>query len=234
MTHPNVPGLPPLAELDVDGAIQETAAAVDGDTRSAFLRKAGVAGGALLAGGAFMGAVPKLALGQSFPKSDVDILNFALTLEYLEAAFYTEAVGKKALDGTVQSLAELLASHENTHVKTLKKVLGSKAVKKPKFDFRDTTTNSDMFLATSLELENTGVHAYLGLAGKIKTPALLGTAATIVTVEARHAAAVSLVAGRELKSKKDGITPDGPFDKPLSKGAIIKLIMNPKTTFFVK
>jgi len=233
MSHSTASGLPPLADLDVDGAIQETGAAVDGDTRAAFLRKAGVTGGALLAGGAFMGAVPNLALGQSLPKGDVDILNFALTLEYLEAAFYTEAV-KNDLGGVTQSLAELLSSHENTHVKTLKKVLGSKAVKKPKFDFRDTTSDQKKFLQTSFDLENTGVHAYLGQAGKIKTPAILLAAATIVTVEARHAAAVSIVAGKELKSKKDGITPDGPFDKPLSKGAILKIIMDPKTTFFVK
>ncbi len=233
MSHSTASGLPPLADLDVDGAIQETGAAVDGDTRAAFLRKAGVTGGALLAGGAFMGAAPKLALGATLPKGDIAILNFALTLEYLEAAFYTEAV-KNDLGGVTQSLAELLSSHENTHVTTLKKVLGSKAVKKPKFDFRDTTSDQKKFLQTSFDLENTGVHAYLGQAGKIQTPAILATAATIVTVEARHAAAVSLVAGNELKSKKDGITPDGPFDKPLSKGAILKIIMDPKTTFFVK
>ncbi len=231
MSHPTVPGLPPLAELDADGAIEETAAAVDGDTRAAFLRKAGVAGGALVAGGAFMGAVPKLALGQSLPKSDVDILNFALTLEFLEAEFYIEARGSGALSGVVQSLAELLASHETTHVKTLQKVLGSRAVKKPKFDFKDTTSNSDKFLETSIVLENTGVHAYLGQAGKIKTPAILATAATIVTVEARHAAAVSLVAGKELKSREDGVTPDGAFDVPLSKGAILKAVK--KTKFIV-
>ena len=231
MSHSTASGLPPLADLDVDGAIQETGAAVDGDTRAAFLRKAGVTGGALLAGGAFMGAVPNLALGQSLPKGDVDILNFALTLEYLEAAFYTEAAGND-LGGGTQALAELLASHENTHVRTLKKVLGSKAGPKPKFDFRDTTSDKKKFLQTALELENTGVHAYLGQAGKIQTPAILATAATIVTIEARHAAAVSLVAGKELKAKKTGITPDGPFDTPLSKGAILKIVA--KTKFIKK
>ena len=231
MSHSTASGLPPLADLDVDGAIQETGAAVDGDTRAAFLRKAGVTGGALLAGGAFMGAAPKLALGATLPKGDIAILNFALTLEYLEAAFYTEAV-KNDLGGDTQSLAELLSSHENTHVKTLKGILGSKAVAKPKFDFRDTTSDPKKFLDTALELENTGVHAYLGQAGKIQTPAILAAAATIVTIEARHAAAVSLVAGNELKSKKDGITPDGPFDTPLSMGAILKLLA--KTKFIKK
>jgi len=230
MSHPTVPGLPPLAELDVDGAIQETAAAVDGDTRSAFLRKAGVAGGALLAGGALMGAAPKLALGATLPKNDVHILNFALTLEYLEAAFYTLAKKDSGLTGDVKSLAELLSSHENIHVKTLKSVLGSKAVKTPKFDFKDTTSNQAKFLATSFKLENTGVHAYLGQAGKIQTPAVLATAATIVTIEARHAAAVALVAGNQLDAE-NGITPDGAFDTPLSKGAILKAVK--KTKFIV-
>ncbi len=221
MSHSTASGLPPLADLDVDGAIQETGAAVDGDTRAAFLRKAGVTGGALLAGGAFMGAAPKLALGATLPKGDIAILNFALTLEYLEADFYTKAV-KSDLGGVTQSLAELLVSHENIHVRTLKKVLGSKAVKKPKFDFGDATSDKKKFLELALTLENTGVHAYLGQAGKIQTPAIFAAAASIVTIEARHAAAVSLVAGKELKAKKVGITPDGAFDTPLSKGAVLK------------
>src|SRR5580765_4534051 len=122
----NMSYLPPLEELDRDGAIQETAAKIDGDTRTAFLRKAGLGAGAVLGSGALMGALPAVAGAAS--TSDVDILNFALTLEYLEAAFYAEAVSKGALSGDVKKFAQIVAGHEKAHVGFLKGALGSKAV----------------------------------------------------------------------------------------------------------
>jgi hypothetical protein len=163
------------------------------------------------------------------PKSDIAILNFALTLEYLEAAFYHEAAASGALSGVTQSFAALVAQHEKTHVESLKAVLGSKAVKKPKFDFKGTTMNQGKFQSTSFVLENTGVHAYLGQAGNIKTPAILGAAATIVTVEARHAAAIAQIIHSDPRGSH-GITPDGAFDVPLSKAKILSAV---KATGFI-
>src|SRR3954469_15355149 len=119
--------LPSLEELDQDGAIREAAENVDGDTRSAFLKKAGVGGVAVLGSSAFFGALPALASG-GVAKSDVAILNYALTLEYLEAAFYAEAL-KSKFAGDVGAFTRVVAAHEKAHVAFLKSALGSAAVK---------------------------------------------------------------------------------------------------------
>lgn len=135
MTH-----VPRLEELDVDGAIQEAASKMDASSRASFLRKAGVGAGAVALSGTLLGSLAGNAEG-AVPKSDVAILNFALTLEYLEAAFYTEAVAKGRFGGELGSFARIVKAHEIAHVKFLESALGSAAVKKPTFDFKGTTTS---------------------------------------------------------------------------------------------
>jgi hypothetical protein len=174
-----------LEELDVDGAIRESAENVDSHTRSAFLRKAGIGAGALMGSSALFGALPSIAGATT--AGDVAILNFALTLEYLEAAFYAEAVSKGKFPGKVGTFAKIVSGHENAHVAFLKGALGSAAVKKPKFDFKGTTTNLAKFKATSQVLEDTGVAAYLGQVGNISSKKILGAAGSILPIEARHA-----------------------------------------------
>lgn len=88
-------------------------------------------------------------------KSDIAILNFALTLEYLEAAFYAEAVSKGNFSGETKVFADVVAAHEAAHVRFLRKALGAKAVKKPKFALKDTLTNVAKFQATANVLEDT-------------------------------------------------------------------------------
>jgi hypothetical protein len=176
-----------LEELDADGAIQETASKVDSHTRSAFLRHAGIGIGAVAGGGALLGALPQIASAAT-PASDVAILNFALTLEFLESSFYAEAVSKGALTGESKAFAKVVAGHEAAHVAALKGALGSSAIAEPKFDFKGTTSNQALFQATSEVLEYTGVHAYLGQVGNIKSKAVLSAAGAILPVEAWHAA----------------------------------------------
>jgi hypothetical protein len=175
-----------LEALDVDGAIRETASRVDPHTRASFLRKAGIGLGAIAGSGAILGALPELASAAA--SSDVAILNFALTLEYLESAFYSEAVMKGALSGETKTFATVVAGHEAAHVAALKATLGSSAVAKPSFDFKGATGSQAMFQATSEVLEYTGVSAYLGQVGNIKSKAVLGAAGSILPVEAWHAA----------------------------------------------
>jgi hypothetical protein len=199
-----------LEQLDVDGAIRETAERVNADTRAAFLRKAGVFGGSIVAGGAALGAVPAIAAAS--PRGDIAILNFALTLEYLEAAFYKQAIRDAGLHGQEYSLATTVARHEAEHVAFLRKALGHKAIKSPKFDFRGTTKDRGKFLATAFALENEGVQAYSGQGPRLTNVAYVKAAISILTIEARHASAFALIVGRVGGSQ--GITPKGAFDKP--------------------
>jgi hypothetical protein len=213
-----------LEAVDTDGAIREAAEQVDGDTRLSFLRKGAVAGGAALGAGAILSAlVPGAALAKgappkSFGKGDIGILNFALTLEYLERAFYNEATAKgKVTDPQTRHFLRTVTHDERKHVDFLRKGLGKAAVKEPKFDFQGTTGDQSKFQQTAFVLENTGVHAYLGQAGNIKTPAYLLAAASIVTIEARHAGAIALILDKK-------INPDGAFDKGKSAHDILKAV----------
>lgn len=217
-----------LEQFDRDGAIEETAAA-SGSTRGTFLKKAGIGAGAVVAGGAFAGALPGLARAGGIPASDIAILNYALTLEYLEAAFYADAVAKGALTGETKRFASVVASHEKSHVDFLKKVLGTKAVATPKFDFKNTTSDQATFQATADVLENTGVHAYLGQVGNIKSKAVLAGAGSILPIEARHAAWI-----RDIRFS-GGTTPPttpapGGFEEGYSKAKILAAV---KATGFI-
>ena len=226
-----------VTTVDSDGAIREAEAAVAGDTRAAFFRKAAVGGGAMLGGGAIMGMLPELAIGKPSKKQDLAILNFALTLEFLEAEFYALAVKHGSSFGAqARNLAATIAGHEAAHVQALQKTirsLGGKPVAKPTFDFQNTTRKRDTFLQTAFVLENTGVHAYLGQAGNLKSKALLAAAASIVTIEARHAAAVATLSDKTpFGDKGNGITPDGAFDTPLTKQEVLDAVG--KTGFIKK
>ena len=207
--------------------------ALEGDTRLGFLKKAGLAGGGLVGGGALLSALTPaaaMAAGKGRPpakfgKGDIGILNYALTLEYLEAAFYNEATAnnnKKTFIKGAQEQAFLkrVTADENAHVAFLKKALGSKAVKAPKVDFGATTSSEAAFIKTSVALENTGVGAYSGQVLNIATPAYVAAAASILTVEARHAS----VAGLLLKPASKNLSPDGAFDKPKTAAQVLKAV----------
>lgn len=227
-----------LAQIDSGEAIGAAAHEAiegldDGDSRRGFLKKAGLTGGALVGGGALLGALTPagaMAAGKgrppaSFGKGDIGILNYALTLEYLEAAFYNEATAnnnKKSFLKTAQEKAFLkqTTNDENAHVKFLKKALGSKAVSAPKVDFGATTGSRDAFIKTAVALENTGVGAYSGQALNISSPAYISAALSIWSVEARHAS----VAGLLLKPTPANISPDGPFDKPKTASEVLKIV----------
>jgi hypothetical protein len=178
-----------LEELDRDGAIREAVEAVSGDTRAAFLGKAVVGGAALL------GALAAPEGAGAAARSDVAILNYALTLEYLQSSFYTEAERLGAIKGKLAPIPPQLGAVERAHVMAIKAALGRAAVKRPAFDFHGVTENQSKFLKTAVAFEDLGAAAYKAQAARIKSPALLAAAVSIHSVEARHAAWMRFLAG---------------------------------------
>jgi rubrerythrin len=186
---------------------------IQGISRGAFLVRGALATGAAVGAASVTPWVSK-ALAQG--GGDVDILNFALTLEYLEADFYKQA-GKLSLKGQYKSLAKEFGANEQEHVDALKatiKQLGGKPVASPTFAF-GLKSQAD-FVKLAITLEDTGVSAYNGAAPMIQSKDVLAAAGSIVQVEARHAAALRFL---------DGMDPTtGAFDKTLSKGAVLKAV----------
>ena len=201
---------------------------VHGMSRASFLLRGAMAAGAVYGVGA-VGPFVSSALAQSSSGNgmgaagDAEILNFALTLEYLESDFYNVQGRQVGLRGQAQSYAKLFGEEESAHVQALTaavKQLGGKPVAKPTFVFP--ANNEKTFLALAAVLENTGVGAYNGAAPSLHSKQVLAEAGEIVQIEARHAAAIELLLGHSP-------TPNGGFDVPLTKpqvlakaGALIK------------
>jgi rubrerythrin len=136
-------------------------------------------------------------------ESDVDVLNYALTLEHLETAFYRDGIsqftfGMDPFNNSIDTMLAAIRDHEQGHVDTLTDVitqLGGTPVEEAMYDFGYTDAKS--FLTTAAAIENLGVSAYDGAGQYIETPDLLTAAGSIVAVEARHAAYLNLITGAE-------------------------------------
>jgi hypothetical protein len=186
---------------------------VHGVTRGAFILKSALAAGAVY-GAATVGPFVGQALAQG--GGDVDIVNFALTLEYLEADFYKKGQGL-GLSGGVMKLAREFGDAETQHVDALTqtvKKLGGAPAKRPTFVFP--IKDEASFLKLAQTLEDTGVSAYNGAGPQIQSKEVLGAAGSIVQIEARHAAAIRLQLSKPP-------APDA-FDKPLGKAAVLAAV----------
>jgi Ferritin-like domain len=186
---------------------------VHGMTRASFILRGTLAAGAVYG----VGAVAPF-VSQAFAASgggDAEILNFALTLEYLEADFYTVKGKQVGLSGQAKTYASQFGAEESEHVSALIaaiKQLGGTPVKKPRFVFPGSSESS--FLALASVLENTGVGAYNGAGPSLQSKQVLASAGSIVQIEARHAAAIDLLIGKSP-------TPDQGFDRPLTKAEVL-------------
>jgi len=149
---------------------------------------------------------------------DLAILNYALTLEYLETGFYEKVVASGLFSGGVGALIKSFGGQEKTHVEALKgavEKLGGTPAANPNGNFPITSAGQVAQLAYTVE--NLGAAAYLGQAGNIQSPEILATALAIHSVEARHAATLGTLV-------KKSITPDGAFAKPADMSTVLAAV----------
>ena len=207
-----------LDALDTSGDIRtiaQDAGALDptGDTRRDLMRKGAIGAGGAVAGSAVLGLLSPLeayAAATSKQKgaystklssvrrtakkptaNDVIIANYALTLEYIEAAFYAAAVEKNYPDADLNRAAKVLAEHEKAHVDALKAVLGKAAVKAPALNgatVAELLKDQQTFIRTAAAIEPVGTAAYAGAGPYLSNLAVTKAALAIHSVEANHAA----------------------------------------------
>jgi hypothetical protein len=133
------------------------------------------------------------ALGADLGEGDIGVLNYAYALEQLEAAFYTMVIDSPYGGITDEETAWLtdIRDHEVEHRDFLKEALGDDAIPDLEVDFSSVDfTSRDAVLATAMTFEDLGVGAYNGAGKLIENPDYLLEAGKIVSVEARHAAAI--------------------------------------------
>lgn len=200
----------------IEPELADTIVASRRDIFSRYAKAAGILTSAPLV----LALASNQAFGQGLPQQITDVLNFALTLEYLEAAFYDQGNKSGVIPSEYRSVFRTIGSHETAHVKLLKSVLGSAAVAAPAVDFTaggkyaDVWENFDTFLMLSQTFEDLGVAAYKGQAGNLMgSKEVLTVALQIHSVEARHASEVRRI------GLKFGWS--GAFDKPMSKKAVL-------------
>jgi hypothetical protein len=220
-----------LEPLDVDGDVRQ-AAEDAGLDRKSFFRKSAAAGAGFVAGGVLFGGLASPALAQSTiskrksAANDVKIGNYALTLEYLEAAFYEAALAAGIItDPRVLKFAQVAGRHEADHVTALRRLLGRAAVRSPRFDFSSALGSEASFKTTAQALEDTGVAAYAGQAPYISQLAVLRPALGIHSVEARHAAWIRFLnGGGEPNAAASALPAPNVVDAPLGQKTVLRAV----------
>lgn len=217
-------------DLESEGAVVQLAR--DDVERKKFLRMAGKSlGGAAAASalGAFIAACggsssaktnttkTNSSTTSSHASGDAAIVDYALTLEYLETDFYKKVIASGLFSGSTLSTIKTFGSEEAQHVAALKKVASSLGhpVTEPKFKFPIHTAAQVTQLAATVE--NLGAAAYLGQAPRIKSKQILAAALAIHTVEGRHAATLN-----DLLHKSP--TPNGAFAVPMSMAQVLPIV----------
>jgi hypothetical protein len=161
--------------------------------------------------------VPARSNPSSKATGDLAIVNYALTLEYLESQFYAKVVRSGLFHGATLSLLKSFGEEENEHVMALKGVAKSLGTPAPVPVGKFPLTSAAAVTKLAGAVENLGASAYLGQAANIKSKEILAAALSIHTIEARHAATFNTLL-------KLSPTPDGAFAKPMSMAAVLAVV----------
>jgi hypothetical protein len=220
--------IPTLAEIDVDGALRETAAAAFPATRADFLRCSAAA--AATGTAAFFAAVAADAEGATAKTAnDIAILRFDQVLEYLQAGLYTEAERLGALKPKTLGWARVVGAHERAHLQAIRNLLGSHAVKSPGFNYGNVTSDESQFLKTAVAFEDLTAALLKWQAPRLDSREIVAAAVSLHSVETRHAAWIRHIVGVQPAATA--------FDKPASQQKMAQLIdsthfvvSKPKTT----
>jgi hypothetical protein len=202
-----------LADVDRDGALQETAAAAFPGTREAFFRRS-LTAAATGVGALFLASDAATAPAKT--KNDIAILRFDLVLEYLQAGLYTEAERLGALTPKTLSWSRVVGAHERAHARAIKGLLGSKAVRSPSFNYGSVTSKEDAFVKTAVAFEDLTAALLKWQAPRLDSRAIVAAAVSLHSVETRHAAWIRHIVGVEPATTA--------FDKPASQQKMANLI----------
>jgi hypothetical protein len=212
-THAEREVLDLLADVDIGGVLHETAASAFATTRRSFLRRSVGAAAGLAA----VATAPSASAADYTTKNDTAILQFDLVLEYLQAGLYTEAERLGSLTPKTLAWARVVGAHERAHVQAIKTLLGRrKTVPSPTFDYRNVTSDEQAFIRTAVAFEDLTTALLKWQAPRLDSRAILAAAATLHSVEARHAAWIRHVVGLEPVTTA--------FDKPAPQHKMAELI----------
>jgi len=185
--------------------------------RRKFLTMAGRPIGAAAAATSLAAFISACGGSSSSSGSDLKIVNYALTLEYLETAFYSKVVKSGLFHGKVLSVLKTFGHEEHEHVLALHKVAKSMGKPAPKPKGKFPIKNPAQVTRLAAVVENLGAAAYLGQAQHIHSREVLAAALAIHSIEARHAATLNLLLNQRP-------TPTGAFAKPASMAKVLKAV----------
>jgi hypothetical protein len=206
---------PTLAEIDSDGALEETAALAFSFTRGDLFRgsAAAAAAGAV---GYFASSSQGAEAAVAKTANDIAILRFDQVLEYLQAGLYTEVERLGALKPETLSWARVVGAHERAHLRAIERLLGSKAVKNPGFDYGRVTSDEQAFVKTAVAFEDLTAALLKWQAPRLDSRTIVAAAVSLHSVETRHAAWIRHIVGLQPAATA--------FDKPASQKRMQELI----------